>query len=221
MNLRFRFLALNLLPTLFLIALSNASIPTVAQGSSSGAAIDDLGRAVYLEEAPQRIVSLSPANTEMLFALGLEDRVVGVTEYCNYPSKVQFLKDAGNITVVGGFKNPDMEKVASLQPDLVVASMIHANDIVPALERAGLTVFVIRPNNLTEILMAIKRLGKINHRVHEASELAESMESSIQEIAGRVAGLKRPRVFYVVWHDPLKTAGAGTFEDEIIETAGG
>jgi len=85
---------------------------------------DDLGRMVRMAETPERIVSLSPSNTEILFALGLGDRVVGATKYCNYPSLVKELKDNGNIEVVGGYVDPDIEMILTLHPDLVLADPV-------------------------------------------------------------------------------------------------
>jgi iron complex transport system substrate-binding protein len=197
----------------FLVPVCNALLPETAT--------DDLGRDVYIARVPERIVSLSPANTEMLFALGLADRVVGVTEYCNFPHDVEALKQAGRLTVVGGFKDPDLEKIAVLEPDLILASKIHANGAVPALEKAGYTVFVVRPNNLSEVLESIKKVGVIAGKEEYARNLTDQMVEKINAVSSRVSGQEKRRVLYLVWHDPVKTAGKGTFEDELIGCAGG
>jgi iron complex transport system substrate-binding protein len=104
---------------------------------------------------------------------------------------------------------------------LVLASKIHALDEVPQLEKAGLPVFVVRADNLTAILSSIKKVGRVTGKEETAEDLASLMEDRIKEIEDRVRNLHRPKVFYVVWHDPLKTVGNGTFEDELIDKAGG
>jgi iron complex transport system substrate-binding protein len=96
---------------------------TLAEENTTSAVTvtDDLGRTVSVAKTPERIVSLSPSNTEILFALGLGDRVVGATKYCNYPPLVKELKDNGKIEVVGGYVDPDIERILTLHPDLVLA----------------------------------------------------------------------------------------------------
>jgi len=128
------FLVLLLLSIALILAACSPVNPT-----STGALVDDLGRSVDIEGIPQRIVSLDPSNTEILFALGLGDKVVGVTEFCSYPAEVL---DKGK---VGGFSTPDIEKIIALQPDLILAGSIHAKEIIPALEERGLTVFALAP----------------------------------------------------------------------------
>ena len=182
---------------------------------------DDLGRLISITSAPQRIVSLAPSNTEILFALGLGDRVVGVTTYCNYPPQVESLKDSGKIDVVGGYVDPDLEKILSLRPDLVVASQIHDSGVVSLLEKQKIPVFVVDPSNLSGILLSIEKVGKITGRATEATALTQQMQSRIKAVSDKVSSLPKKRVLYVVWHDPVQTAASGTFEDEIIEKAGG
>jgi iron complex transport system substrate-binding protein len=182
---------------------------------------DDLGRPVSITSTPQRIVSLSPSNTEILFALGLGDRVVGVTKYCNYPPEVEGLKDSGKVDVVGGYVDPDFEKILSLRPDIVVASQIHGSGVVSLLVKQNIPVFVVDPNNLSGILLSIENVGKITGKAAEASALILQMRSRIKAVSDKVSSLPKERVLYVVWHDPVQTAGSGTFDDEIIEMAGG
>ncbi len=182
---------------------------------------DDQGRTVSLAGTPARIVSLSPSNTEILFALGLGDRVVGVTKYCDYPPLVKELKDSGKIEVVGGYVDPDIEMILTLRPDLVLASQKHISGAVSLLNREGIPTFVVHPNNLSSIILSLEKIGKITGKVAEASELCNQMESRIKAVSDKVSSLPKTRVLYVVWHDPVRTAGAGTFEDETIEKAGG
>src|SRR4030042_603159 len=115
----------------------------------AGNIVDGLGRQVTISAIPQRIVSLAPSNTEILFALGLGNKVVGDTEYCSYPA------DAKTKPNVGGFSTVDIEKVVSLRPDLVLATQIHSKTIIPALEKLGLTVVALTPSSLTGVLDSI------------------------------------------------------------------
>jgi len=186
--------------------------------SPPGNIVDGLGRKIMINAVPQRIVSLAPSNTEILFALGLGDKVVGVTEYCNYPEA------AKTKPKVGGFSTVDIEKVVSLRPDLVLATQIHSKTIIPALEKLGLTVVALTPSSLTGVLDSITLVGKITGQSKEASELIKDLSTRIKSIADKTQKLspaQRPRVFYVTWHDPLMTAGTGTLSNDVISQAGG
>lgn len=180
-----------------------------------GAVTDDLGRPVNIEKIPQRIISLSPSNTEILFALGLGEKVVGVTEFCDYPPKA---KDKEKI---GGFSTPDIEKIIALEPDLILAGSIHDREIIPALEERGFTIFALAPKNLDEILEDIRIVGEITGKAEEAFELVAQMESRIGAVTDKTKELERSRVFYITWHDPLRTAGGDTWHEELIVKAGG
>lgn len=211
-----------------LIILTLAFLPlfcsvTPAEENTTGAltVADDLGREVSVAIAPQRIVSLSPSNTEILFALGLGDRVVGATKYCNYPPSVIEQKDSKKIEVVGGYVDPDIEKIFSLHPDLVLASRTRSSEAVSLLDKEGIATFVLDPNNLSSIIQSIEKVGKISGKEADASELCNQMESRIKAVSDKTSSLPKTRVLYIVWHDPVKTAGHGTFEDELIEKAGG
>jgi iron complex transport system substrate-binding protein len=191
---------------------------TPVESLSPGAIVDDLGRSVSIEGMPQRIISLVPSNTEILFALGLGDKVVGVTEFCNYPAEVLDKEK------VGGFSTPDIEKIIALQPDLILAGSIHAKEVIPALEERGLAVFALAPQSLDGILEDIRMVGKITGEEDEASKLVAQMEARIEAITDKTERLKpqeRPRVFFITWHDPLKSMGSKSFPHELIEKAGG
>lgn len=179
---------------------------------------DQMGRVVTIEKMPETIVSLSPGHTEVVFALGLEDRLVGVTEYCDYPEAA---KDKPK---VGGYSTVDIEKVVEIQPDLILATNIHKKDVIPELERLGLTVLNLYPKTLDEVLEAITLVGKCTGREEKASLLVADMENRIKAITDKTANLteaQRMRVFYVQWHDPLKTVGSDNRIHELIVLAGG
>jgi iron complex transport system substrate-binding protein len=178
--------------------------------------VDDLGRLVAINGTPQRIVSLAPSNTESLFALGLGDKVVGVTMYCDYPPEAQEKEK------VGGYYGPEIEKIIALEPDLILATDFHRFELIPALEEQGFTVFAVAPQTLDDVLESIQNVGKITGKEEEASGLVNEMQSKIEEIEELTQGLgERPRVFYVTWHDPIWTVGRNTWIDDLIWIAGG
>ena len=177
---------------------------------------DDLGRLVAINGTPQRIVSLAPSNTEILFALGLEEKVVGVTDYCDYPP------EALEKEKVGGYDTPDIEKILALNPDLVLVAYGTPIDVINTMEGLGLTVFGIKSTDLDDVLNDIRTVGEITDNEVEAQALTSEMESRIEAVTDQTEELEeRPRVFYIVWHDPLWTAGSETFIHELIEKAGG
>lgn len=167
---------------------------------------------------PQRIVSLAPSNTEILFALGLGDRIVGVTDYCNYPPEAKSKQS------VGAYDTPNIETIVSLEPDLILADIAQADNIYKELEDKGLTVVAIIPGNVQEVLESITLIGKITGQDEEATALVSNLQKRIDVIAEKTSKLtaaEKPRVFYIIWHDPIWTTGTGTFEDSLIEMAGG
>ena len=179
---------------------------------------DQMGREVRIEKIPERIVSLSPSNTEIIYALGLEDKLAGVTEFCDYP------KAAKDKPKVGGFSTVDIEKVVESEPDLILAANIHEDEVIPRLEGLGLTVLALNPKTLDEVLETITLVGKCTGEREGAAQLVAKMENQIKAITDRTDGLtesERPRVFYITWHDPLRTAGSETRHDELIVKAGG
>lgn len=179
---------------------------------------DDLGRNVSVGPVPQRIVSLSPSNTEMLYALGLGDRVVGVDSFSDYP------EEAKSKEKVGGFSDTDIEKVVSLQPDLVVASGIHGPTVIPALEKVGLTVVGLEALTVEGMLADLEFLGSITGKEKEAARLVSDLEKRVNAVTDKTDGLSdsgRLRTLYVVWHDPIWAAGSDTLAGDLIAKAGG
>jgi len=179
---------------------------------------DQLGRVVKLDKVPERIISLAPSNTEILFVLGLADKVVAVTDYCNFPPEAQAKPK------IGGFTTTNIEQVVVLSPDLVLATEIHEARIIPSLEGKGLTVFALAPKTLGEILEAIALVGEITGKEEEASQLVAEMRSRIKVVTDKTDNMpeaQRPRVFYITWHDPLMAPGAETRHNELIRMAGG
>lgn len=178
---------------------------------------DHYYRTVTIDKYPQRIISLSPSHTEILFALGLGSRIVGVSEYSDYPP------EAKNITSVGSYDTPNIEDIIALQPDLVLASEEHEAEVTQ-LESKGIVVVALNPKTVSEVLAAITLIGNITGADKEAAALIAGMQQRMDAITARTSKLtdaQKPRVFYIIWHDPIWTTGAGTFHDELIQMAGG
>ncbi|MFA4836427.1 MAG: cobalamin-binding protein [Dehalococcoidia bacterium] len=170
------------------------------------------------DKIPQRIVSLAPSNTEILFALGLGDQVVGVTDYCDFPPEAK-LKEK-----IGGFSEVNLEKVLSLSPDLVLAADIHTKTIVPELENRGLKVIVLNPKTIDELLANITQVGALTGKEAESAKLVADMKGRIEAVTDKVSSLSnedKPGVFFITWHDPPWTVGSGNIINELIEKAGG
>jgi len=165
-----------------------------------------------------RYISLAPSTTEILFALGLDERIAGVSVYCNYPPKT---KDKEKI---GEFSQVNMEKVLALRPDYIFCTGLEQAPIITELRRLNLKVYVADPRNMQELFNSIHDIGKITGKVKEAESLVKDMKSEIEEISSKVKLIpksKRLKVFIEIWHDPLTTAGKGSFIDELITLAGG
>jgi iron complex transport system substrate-binding protein len=178
---------------------------------------DDAGRSVTLKAMPKRIVSLSPSNTEIVFALGLGDQLVGDTKYCNYPEA------AKTKTQIGGFSDVDIEKVVSVQPDLILAANLHEPKVVPSLEQLNIPVMVLRPGTIEGIFKDINQLGAITGKSSEAKALTTDLQKRVSDLSAKTSNIKgaKPRVMYVTWHDPLYSAGDDTITGELIRIAGG
>jgi len=180
---------------------------------------DDLGEKVELTEKPEKIISMAPSMTEMLYSLGLGDRVIGVTNYADYP------KEATQNQKIGSVTDPNVEKIVSLKPDLVLAAAINKMEYVEKLKSLGIKVAGFNPTNIEETLSTMNKVGEISGEKYLAKELTKKMRGQLTEIEELVAEKlkenERPDVFYEIWHDPLTTAGEGTFIDDLIHTAGG
>lgn len=177
---------------------------------------DDTGRVVTIPDRPQRIVSMAPGITEILFALGLEDRIAGVTSFCDWPPR------AAQKTTIGGFTNPSLEIIVSLRPDLIVATADgNRPETVRQLEKIGFPVFVTNPSNVEGILKTVMRLGDMTQTKEAASNLTQSLQTRLDRVSAHVGGKTPPRVFFQIGMDPVISAGSGTLIDDVIRLAGG
>ncbi len=179
---------------------------------------DDVGRTVTVKQEPLRIVSLSPADTEVVFVLGLGNKLVGVTQDCNYPP------EAKKVAKVGIFSKPSLEKVVALKPDLVFATGGVQKELVENLEKLDIAVFVLYPNSIERIFQDILLMGRAAGVSQRAEKVVNSLRKELEGI-GREAwalfGRNRPKVYFELWKNPYMTVGTGTDLHESIETAGG
>lgn len=168
--------------------------------------------------AKPRYISLAPSTTEILFALGLDEEIIGVSSYCNYPQKTK------SKNKVGDFSRPNIEQILSLKPDYIFCTGLKQATAVGELRRLNLKVYVSDPIDMKELFGSIRDIGKITAREKEAEDLIKDMESQIEKVTSRVKLVplnKRPKVFIEIWNEPLMTAGRGSFIDELLTLAGG
>jgi len=191
---------------------------TVTETATTISITDDLGREVTIEGIPSKIVSLAPSNTEILYALGLEDKLVAVTELCNYP------EDALSKEKVGGYGDVDIEKIVVINPDLILAEDLHKHEVIPALERHGFTVIALVPHNFQEVMNSIMLIGRITGVEEKAFQIVDDMSKKIKAITDETDKInqeEKPKVLYVIWHEPIMSVGSDTRIHELIEKAGG
>jgi iron complex transport system substrate-binding protein len=165
-----------------------------------------------------RIISLAPATTEILFALGLEEEIVAVSSYCDYPPQAREKEK------VGSFSRPDIEKILYLKPDVVFCAGLEQASIARDLRQLGLKVYVSEPLDMPELLNSILQIGRLSARERQAEGLVQAMSRDIAEIrikAESVLPSERPRVFVEIWDEPLLAAGGRSFLGNLISLAGG
>ncbi|MEM4788442.1 MAG: ABC transporter substrate-binding protein [Ignisphaera sp.] len=192
--------------------------------------VDALGRIITFEEFPKRVISLAPSITEILFALGLGDKVVGVTSYCNYPPEVPKLVEEGKLTTIGGYWNPDIEKIIALKPDLVIGSSGTRShvELKDKLEGLGIKTVYIRgsgASSVEEVLSDIATIAKIFGVEDKANELVNNISSEISYVVNKLmeANVTKLKVFVLLgpptWG--LYSVGGDTFLGWVLFTAGG
>lgn len=176
---------------------------------------DDASRSVTVAAEPQRIVSLAPANTEILFAIGAGDRVVGVTTYDDYPAQV------ADIAKMGDFAGPNIEAIAAANPDVIFVTTGVQGDMIVKLEELGATVIAIDPLTLDGVYEDIAEVAQVVNRVEQGEEVVEAMKADVEEVRTRIGDAEPVTAFVEIAQNPLFTAGKGTLLDELIALAGG
>lgn len=199
---------------------------TTLPPEDSGTLIDDLGRNIVVKKTPTRIVSMAPSVTEILFALGLGDKIVGVTDACDYPpeaSEIEKIREP--------FGDFQIEKLVELNPDLVI--MDRYFDLSPPglwlskLNDVGLKVVVLYAKDLEDVLHNIKLVGQATWTQDEATQLVTALENRMNTVIKKLENItqeEKSRVFSSGWYDGESdpwTSGYGTFADDIVKLAGG
>ncbi len=176
---------------------------------------DEAGRTVRIPQPVRRIVSLAPSLTETIYALGLQDLLVGDTVYCDYPL------DAQKKTKVGGGINPSLEEIATLHPDLVLVTKgFNRLETVHALEALGISSYATDPHAVEEIITSSKKVADILGAPGAGTSLADNMQRRLADLQQRLGTLPAKRVLFVVWTQPLISVGKNTFIADALRRAG-
>jgi iron complex transport system substrate-binding protein len=187
-------------------------------GAAAGAVtyVDMLGREVTMPAPPRRIVSLVPSATELIYALGGEGRLVGRTDFCDYPPA------ARDKPSVGGMISPHLEAVVALKPDLVIATTSgNRLETFARLREIGIPVYAVHAQRIAEMFDVTSRLGELTGRQAAVGPLVAGLERRLFAVANAVRPYRRPRVLYVVWPEPLLVPASGALLTELIGLAGG
>ena len=177
--------------------------------------VDNAGRKLYFAKSPQRVVSLAPSITEMLFALGLDDQIVGVTNFCNYPS-------AAATKPKIGYTHPNLESLVALRPDMVAApSEFLRADLLAKLDELKIPVFILQAKSLEDVFSHIHVLGRIFDRSSAADKLTGRMRERLGALARHLETTPHARVLYVLSSQPLITVGPDSYIHQMIGLAHG
>lgn len=202
--------------TVFCLSLSGCGSSNTSGNEAEGNVLQDsLGREIILDKIPEKIISLSPATTEIIFALGLGDKVVGNTDYCDYP------EEANTKDKIGGFENPNLELILSKEPDIVFTAAGIQEEVIKKLEEVNITVVCLDAETIEQVMDNILLVGKITGTDSQAEEIVNDIKERMDIVIQAVKGKPMPSVFFEVWDDPLMTAGSGSFIDSLINLAGG
>jgi len=191
-----------------------ADEPVAPTASFPVTVTDDAGRSVTIDAKPERIVSLAPANTEILHGLGVLDRVVGVTTYDDFPPEVS------SIAKVGDFVTPNLEAIVAANPDLVLVTTGIQADVIANLEKTGAKVVAIDPQSLEALYTSIGTVGAVTGESAAAAAIVQDMKDELELIQDAIDAAP-VRCFIEIAQEPLFTAGAGTLINDLIEQAGG
>ena len=177
--------------------------------------VDDAGRKLYFAKPPQRILSLAPSITEMLFAIGLDEEIVGVTNFCNYPPAAARKPKVG-------YTHPNVESILALRPDIVAAprEFLRA-DVLTKLDELKVPVFILEAKSLEDVFSHIRTLGRIFNRSSIADDVTRHMRERIAHITRQLEAAEKKRVLYVLSSQPLITVGPESYIHQMIELAGG
>jgi iron complex transport system substrate-binding protein len=179
--------------------------------------IDDTGRIISLEQPAQKIISLSPHITELIFSAGAGEKLSGVDNYSNYPEA------AKSITRIGDANHLDIETILSLKPDLIVAwgSGQSHNQFIQQLIRLNQTIYISSPENLEAIPRTVENLGKLAGTYTYAKQQSQNFRNELKDIIADYSERPLVNVFYEIWHQPLFTINGQHVMSQVIEICGG
>jgi iron complex transport system substrate-binding protein len=176
---------------------------------------DDLGRTIRIPVTPMRIVSLAPSTTETLYALNLQERLVGDTDFCDYPAA------AKEKAKVGGPINPSLEQIAALHPDLVlVTKSVNRLETVNALQTLGIPSYAQNARTVEEIIASTQKLADLLGAGETGKALGDDLRARLEVLRAKMAGVTPTRVLFVVWAEPLMSVGQQTFIADVLRKAG-
>jgi iron complex transport system substrate-binding protein len=177
--------------------------------------VDELGRTIRIPQPVQRIVSLAPSLTETVYALGLQDRLVGDTDFCDYP------EDAQKKTKVGGGINPNIEQIMALRPDLVLATKdFNRLETVHALADLGIPSYTTDPHTVQQIISSTKRLADVLGVADAGASVGADLDRRLSDLQQKLTPYTPRRVFFIVWSEPLISIGQNTFVADALRYAG-
>ncbi len=198
------------------VRLVGAVILLVAEAAQAFTVRDMRAQEVVLAGRPERIVSLVPSVTEDLFAVGGEDRLVGVTDFCDWPPA------ARDKPRVGGMVGPNLETIVALRPDLVIATDEgNSQSTFDQLARLGVPVYVVRARRLEQAIEVLDRMGELTGRTAAVAPLVERLRARVRRVVEAVRSHGRRRVLYVLWADPIIVPGRDGLVTELVTLAGG
>jgi iron complex transport system substrate-binding protein len=176
---------------------------------------DEAGRTVRIPQPVRRIISLAPSLTETVYALGLQDRLVGDTDFCDYPA------DAKTKTKVGGAINPSLEQIAALHPDLVLVTKgLNRLETVHSLDTLGIPSYATDPHTVDQIITSSRNLADVLGAPEAGAAIASEMQHRLAELQERIGALPAKRVLFAVWTEPLISVGKDTFIADALRRAG-
>jgi iron complex transport system substrate-binding protein len=198
------------------LALALVAVLLLPRPAAALVLTDMLAREVTLDAAPTRIVSLVPSVTESIYEVGGQARLIGRTDWCDYPPA------AKEKPSVGGMINPSIEMIVALRPDLVIATDEgNREETIVQLRRLGIPTYLVHAHRVDEMLDMVTRVAGLVERREAAGPLVASIRQRVDAIRARVAPRPTPRVLYVLWPDPLIVPGGASHLTELIELAGG
>jgi len=177
---------------------------------------DEIGRKMKIPDSAKTIISLAPSITEILFDLGLNEEIAGVTDFCDYPEAVL------SKPRIGGFVNPNIEKIVSLKPDLIIATRDgNRMETIHRLNDLGFSVYVVNPKGIDGVIKTIQNIGEIVGRVNQSRKIIKKIMINKEDVVTRTRSLRKPKVFFQVGYAPIVTVGKDTLADDLIRLAGG